>query len=61
MRPTLRVLSIRGVQAAHGGFESFAEALSLHLVAEGWRVVVYCQEDGTGPVRDEAWCGSRAW
>ena len=57
MKPTLRILGIRGVPAAHGGFESFAEALSLHLVAEGWRVIVYCQEDGTGPVRDEAWCG----
>jgi len=57
MRPTLRILGIRGVPAAHGGFESFAEALSLHLVAEGWRVIVYCQEDDTGPVRDEARCG----
>jgi glycosyltransferase involved in cell wall biosynthesis len=57
MKPTLRMLGIRGVPAAHGGFESFAEALALHLVAEGWRVVVYCQEDGEGPLRHEAWCG----
>lgn len=57
MKPTLRILGIRGVPAAHGGFESFAEALSLHLVAEGWRVIVYCQEDGAGALRDEAWCG----
>ncbi len=41
----LRILGIRGVPAAHGGFETFAEALSLYLVARGWRVVVYCQED----------------
>lgn len=56
-RPTLRILGIRGVPAAHGGFESFAEALALHLVAEGWRVIVYCQEDGAGPLREEAWQG----
>ena len=46
---TLRILGTRGVPAAHGGFETFAEYLSLYLVAQGWRVVVYCQEDGTGP------------
>ena len=51
---TLRILGTRGVPAAHGGFETFAEYLSLYLVAQGWRVVVYCQEDcqkeGTAPV-----------
>jgi glycosyltransferase involved in cell wall biosynthesis len=57
MKPTLRILGIRGVPAAHGGFESFAEALALHLVAAGWRVVVYCQEDGAGAVREESWQG----
>ncbi len=57
MTPTLRILGIRGVPAAHGGFESFAEALSLHLVAAGWRVLVYCQEDGDGPLRHERWQG----
>lgn len=57
MTPTLRILGIRGVPAAHGGFESFAEALSLHLVARGWRVIVYCQEDGSGDLRHEAWQG----
>lgn len=53
----LRILGIRGVPAAHGGFETFAEALSLHLVAMGWRVVVYCQEDGTGPRQVDHWNG----
>jgi glycosyltransferase involved in cell wall biosynthesis len=57
MKPILRILGIRGVPAAHGGFESFAEALALHLVAEGWRVVVYCQDDGDAPVRQESWQG----
>ena len=54
---TLRILGTRGVPAAHGGFETFAEYLSLHLVAQGWRVVVYCQEDGTGPVFEDTWQG----
>jgi glycosyltransferase involved in cell wall biosynthesis len=57
MTPTLRILGIRGIPAAHGGFESFAEALALHLVAAGWRVVVYCQEDGAGALRQESWQG----
>lgn len=43
--------------AAHGGFETFAEYLSLYLVAKGWRVVVYCQDDGTGPLFTDTWQG----
>lgn len=56
-RPTLRVLGIRGIPAAHGGFETFAERLSLYLVARGWRVVVYCQQEGRGPVSTDTWRG----
>ncbi len=55
--PTLRILGTRGVPAAHGGFETFAEQLSLFLVARGWRVVVYCQEEGQGPVFEDVWNG----
>jgi glycosyltransferase involved in cell wall biosynthesis len=52
-----RILGIRGVPAAHGGFETFAEELCRHLVANDWRPVVYCQEEGSGaPWRDE-WNG----
>jgi glycosyltransferase involved in cell wall biosynthesis len=54
---TLRILGTRGVPAAHGGFETFAEQLALHLTQHGWRVVVYCQEDGGGPVHEDAWQG----
>lgn len=54
---TLRILGTRGIPAAHGGFETFAEHLSLHLVSKGWRVIVYCQEDGTGPVFNDTWKG----
>ncbi len=56
-RPTLRILGIRGVPAAHGGFETFAEHLALFLVERGWRVLVYCQEDGAGTTKQDLWCG----
>ncbi len=57
MQKVLRILGTRGVPAAHGGFETFAEKLSLHLVSQGWRVVVYCQEEGDGPLADDTWQG----
>lgn len=57
MPKTLRILGTRGVPAAHGGFETFAEHLSLYLVSKGWRVVVYCQDEGTGPVFEDHWHG----
>lgn len=56
-RPTLRVLGIRGIPAAHGGFETFAENLCLYLSAKGWRVIVYCQEEGNGATRTDTWRG----
>lgn len=54
---TLRILGTRGVPASHGGFETFAEHLALHLVGRGWRVVVYCQAEGSGPVSEDTWMG----
>ena len=53
----IRILGTRGVPAAHGGFETFAEHLALYLVKKGWRVVVYCQEDGGGPIFEDVWHG----
>jgi glycosyltransferase involved in cell wall biosynthesis len=53
----LRILGTRGVPAAHGGFETFAEHLSLYLTERGWRVTVYCQTDGPGPVTTDVWRG----
>src|SRR5215469_13696445 len=44
-RPRLMILGTRGVPAAHGGFETFAEKFALHMVNQGWEVTVYCQED----------------
>jgi len=56
-RPTLRILGCRGLPAAHGGFETFAQTLALHLVARGWRVVVYGQEPGAGATFEDTWQG----
>lgn len=41
----LNILGTRGVPASHGGFETFAEHLARFLVARGWKVNVYCQDD----------------
>jgi len=54
---TLRILGIRGIPAAHGGFETFAEHLSLYLVAKGWRVIVYCQVNDAGSIFEDIWQG----
>jgi glycosyltransferase involved in cell wall biosynthesis len=50
-RPALAILGCRGMPARHGGFETFAERLSVHLVGRGWDVEVYCHDgaDETGP------------
>ena len=52
----LNILGTRGIPAKHGGFETFAERLALHLVSRGWEVTVYCQNDG-GKFRREYWNG----
>ena len=57
MQKSLIILGIRGVPAAHGGFETFAEQLSLYLVRQGWQVTVYCQEEGKGESYESDWCG----
>lgn len=54
---TLRILGTRGIPAAHGGFETFAERLALHLTSRDWRVIVYCQSEGNGPIREDQWHG----
>jgi len=55
----VRILGIRGIPAAHGGFETFTEYLALYLVKHGWDVTVYCQEDGDGAVCEDTWHGIR--
>ncbi|WP_047393378.1 DUF1972 domain-containing protein [Chitinibacter sp. ZOR0017] len=54
---TIRILGIRGVPAAHGGFETFAEYLAPFLVERGWTVIVYCQEEGEGEIYESDWRG----
>ncbi len=53
--PRLAIMGIRGLPAAHGGFESFAERLAPFLVQQGWHVTVYCQEDGQGDITGSQW------
>jgi glycosyltransferase involved in cell wall biosynthesis len=48
------ILGCRGVPAAHGGFETFAERLALYLASAGWQVKVACQAD---PVGADVWHG----
>jgi glycosyltransferase involved in cell wall biosynthesis len=54
---TVRILGTHGVPAAYGGFETAAENVALFLRDRGWRVVVYCQEQGSGPIREDEWNG----
>lgn len=53
----LYILGTRGIPAQHGGFETFAEKLSLYLVNKGWQVTVYCQDDGSGSFYSTEWEG----
>ncbi len=57
MARTVRILGTHGVPAAYGGFETAAENVGLHLAAAGWRVVVYCQVEGRGPITTDEWRG----
>ena len=54
---TLIITGTRGVPARHGGFESFAEHLSQYLAARDWKIIVYCQETGTGSLYHSEWQG----
>lgn len=40
----IALLGTRGIPANYGGFETFAEELSVRLVKRGHRVTVYCRE-----------------
>lgn len=57
--PQLIITGIRGVPAAHGGFETFAERLALHVEKLGWDVSVYCQGSATGELYEDNWNGIR--
>ena len=53
----LSILGIRGIPADHGGFESFAQQLALYLLERDWKVVVYCQKNGSQPLCERSWRG----
>lgn len=57
MKKTVRILGTHGVPASYGGFETAAENIARYLVSHGWRVVVYCQTEGTGPATEDTWEG----
>lgn len=57
MSRTVRILGTHGVPAGYGGFETAAENIALYLVRRGWRVVVYCQISGEGPITEDLWNG----
>ncbi|MBY0301337.1 MULTISPECIES: DUF1972 domain-containing protein [Sphingomonas] len=55
----LVILGIRGVPAAHGGFETFAARLAPWMRDHGWRVTVYCQGSETRAIHEDEWEGVR--
>ncbi|MDF0541021.1 DUF1972 domain-containing protein [Sphingobium sp. H39-3-25] len=55
----LIILGIRGIPAAHGGFETFAERLALWMRDAGWEVTVYCQGSDSGKREESVWEGIR--
>lgn len=56
MRKEIAILGTRGVPASHGGFETFAEHLSLYLLKKGWKVTVFCQKEN-GSIERDTWHG----
>lgn len=45
----LVIAGTRGIPGQYGGFETFAEKLSLYLASKGWKVAVFCQTNGDQP------------
>lgn len=58
-RGHLVIAGTRGVPAAHGGFETFAERLGLYLVSRGWKVSVPCQGGAHDIPGESEWRGIR--
>ncbi len=57
MLKKLSITGIRGIPAAHGGFETFVEYLAPYLVENGWQITVYCQEKGDAEFYIDEWQG----
>lgn len=45
----IAILGTRGIPARYGGFETFAEQLSIRLVARGYDVTVFCESSTEAP------------
>lgn len=45
------IVGTRGIPARYGGFETFAEELSIRLAARGHHVTVYCRQEAPSPYR----------
>ena len=56
---SIAIMGIRGVPAAHGGFETFAARLAPWLAASGWKVTVYCEEPAACRPFESDWHGVR--
>ena len=56
---SIAIMGIRGVPAAHGGFETFAARLAPWLAASGWKVTVYCEEPVPCRPFESDWHGVR--
>ncbi len=55
----LSILGCRGIPGNHGGFETFAQRLSIALVDRGWTVTVYCEDYEHSNTFEEIWNGVR--
>lgn len=53
----LAIIGTRGIPNNYGGFEQFAEYVSVGLVEKGHEVTVYCPH--THPTKDKVWKGVR--
>jgi hypothetical protein len=51
------IAGTRGVPAEHGGFETFAEDLSVFLSSRGHQVTVYCQARSSEKYSEDTWNG----
>ena len=60
MKKAVNILGTRGVPAAHGGFETFAERLAQYLTNRGWDVVVYCHV-GARSAQAAVWLKASGW
>lgn len=44
---SIAIIGTRGIPAHYGGFETFAQELSIRLVSKGYKVTVYCRKGNT--------------